>query len=297
MSTSADGMLQWEIGAGRCEAAGAARGNLAERGCTTVPGAQRAPTRSLLSHVERDNPVGVRVKGLTPGGSTVRKAEFPDGRRMAQEANAGGRKAAGNREPDAGSSASGCRITGRIEACALTREGADVGRVSLRGLATDDAGTKGQVGRHDHAGCDKVVDGGVAVNGPEGEVLDWDAIDWRAQEDNVRRLRQRIFAASWAGDLKKVRNLQKLMLRSRSNALLAVRRVTEQNAGRKTAGVDGKVVVLPTDKADLAGWVQRHAAPWSPLPVKRVYVPKRNGRRRGLGIPTGTAYCAVALVL
>jgi len=172
-----------------------------------------------------------------------------------------------------------------------------VGRVSLRGLATDDAGTKGQVGRHDHAGCDKVVDGGVAVNGPEGEVLDWDAIDWRAQEDNVRRLRQRIFAASWAGDLKKVRNLQKLMLRSRSNALLAVRRVTEQNAGRKTAGVDGKVVVLPTDKADLAGWVQRHAAPWSPLPVKRVYVPKRNGRRRGLGIPTGTAYCAVALVL
>src|SRR6266516_4823002 len=110
MSTSADGMLQREVGAGRCEAAGAARGNLAERGCTTVPGAQRAPTPVVavsLSHVERDNPVGVRVKGLTPGGSTVRKAECPGGRRMAQEANAGGRKAAGNREPDAGSSASG----------------------------------------------------------------------------------------------------------------------------------------------------------------------------------------------
>jgi RNA-directed DNA polymerase len=48
------------------------------------------------------------------------------------------------------------------------------------------------------------------VNGPEDDVLDWDAVDWRAVEDDVRRLRQRIFTASRAGDLKKVRNLQKL---------------------------------------------------------------------------------------
>jgi RNA-directed DNA polymerase len=78
------------------------------------------------------------------------------------------------------------------------------------------------------------------VNGPEDEVLDWDAVDWRQVEDDVRRLRQRIFTASKAGDLKKVRNLQKLMLRCRANALLSVRRVTEVNAGRKTAGVDGR---------------------------------------------------------
>ena len=55
------------------------------------------------------------------------------------------------------------------------------------------------------------------VNGPEGKVPGWDAVDWRAAEENVRRLRQRIFTASQAGDLKRVRNLQKLMLRSRSN--------------------------------------------------------------------------------
>jgi RNA-directed DNA polymerase len=123
------------------------------------------------------------------------------------------------------------------------------------------------------------------VNGPEDDRAGWDTVDWRTCEDNVRRLRQRIFAASRDGDLKKVRNLQKLMLRSRSNALVAVRRVTERNAGRKTAGVDRQVVVTGVQKAELADWIQRDAKPWTPLPVKRVYVPKSNGRRRGLGIP------------
>src|SRR2546430_12660002 len=98
----------------------------------------------------------------------------------------------------------------------------------------------------------------VVVNGPEGAALDWDAVDWRTVGDDVRRLRQRIFTASKAGDLKKVRNLQKLMLRSRANTLLSVRRVTELNAGRRTAGVDGQVALTPDDKASLVDWVQHH---------------------------------------
>src|SRR3954447_14116979 len=125
----------------------------------------------------------------------------------------------------------------------------------------------------------------VAVNGPEDAVLDWEAVDWRQVEDDVRRLRQRIFTASKAGDLRKVRNLQKLMLRSRANALLSVRRVTEVNAGRKTAGVDGRIVLAGWEKADMTAWLQRGASAWRPLPVRRVYVPKGNGKRRGLGIP------------
>jgi RNA-directed DNA polymerase len=125
----------------------------------------------------------------------------------------------------------------------------------------------------------------VAVNGPEGELCDWDVIDWRRVAEDVRRLRQRIFTASQAKDLKKVRSLQKLMLRSRANALLSVRRVTELNAGRKTAGVDGEIVLTSQGKAELADWLQNGATAWKPRPVKRVFITKVRGKLRGLGIP------------
>ncbi|MBA3278475.1 MAG: group II intron reverse transcriptase/maturase [Geodermatophilaceae bacterium] len=127
--------------------------------------------------------------------------------------------------------------------------------------------------------------GVVMVNGPEDEVTDWLSIDWQRVEDDVGRLRRRIFTATRDGDLKKVRNLQKLMLRSRANAVLSVRRVAEVNAGRATAGVDGKTALLASQKAELADWVQHRSARWTPEPVRRVYIPKAHGKRRPLGIP------------
>jgi RNA-directed DNA polymerase len=159
--------------------------------------------------------------------------------------------------------------------------------VSLCGTDDKAPEPKDKFGHHDDTlgGCDPRQAG--AVNGPEDETLDWHAVDWRAAEQTVRRLRQRIFTASQAGDLKRVRNLQKLMLRCRANTLCSVRRVTERNAGRKTAGIDGEVVARPEEKAELVAWVQRHTTPWKARPVKRVYIPKgTGGKRRPLGVPT-----------
>lgn len=73
------------------------------------------------------------------------------------------------------------------------------------------------------------------VNGPEDASMLWHQIDWSRCEGEVRRLRQRIFKAAQEEDWPKVRNLQKLMLRSYSNTLVSVRRVSQLSTGRKTA--------------------------------------------------------------
>ena len=106
----------------------------------------------------------------------------------------------------------------------------------------------------------------VVVSGPEDAAPDWSQIDWRRAERDVRRLRQRIFTASKAGDLARVRRLQALMLRSRSNTLLSVRRVTERNAGRLTAGIDGEVVLTPKAKQELVDRVTDPREPFKALP-------------------------------
>jgi RNA-directed DNA polymerase len=132
------------------------------------------------------------------------------------------------------------------------------------------------------------------VNGTERRT-EWNSVNWRSANRIVRNLRQRIFRASAEGDLKRAHSLQKLMLRSRSNILVSVRKVTQVNAGRNTPGVDKLVVKTPTARGKLVDELTT-CTPWRAKPARRVYIPKANGKQRPLGIPVVKDRCLQAMV-
>jgi RNA-directed DNA polymerase len=143
----------------------------------------------------------------------------------------------------------------------------------------------------------------TSVNGPTGpdSVFDgtaWEQVDWRTHEERVRRLRCRIFKAVKDGDLATARNLQRLMLRSWSNALVSVRQVTQRNMGRRTAGVDGQVALTSQARAEVAVQVHATRNSWQPLAVRRVWIPKASDKTkmRPLGIPVILDRCHQARV-
>src|SRR5260221_13211116 len=129
----------------------------------------------------------------------------------------------------------------------------------------------------------------TSVNGPEGlPAFDgdaWERVDWYCHEEQVRRLRGRIFKAAQEGDWPQARSLQKLMLRSWSSTLVSVRQVTQRNTGRRTAGIDGLVALTSQARAEMA--VQVHATIGShrPSPVRRGYVTEGHGKKKKTGAP------------
>src|SRR5258708_2492271 len=132
------------------------------------------------------------------------------------------------------------------------------------------------------------------ANGTEKQT-DWNAINWRKANRTVRNLRHRIFRATQEGNLNKVRSLQKLMLKSYSNRLVSVRRVTQINAGKHTPGVDKLVIKTPAARGRMVDDLA-HYAPWKAKPVKRVYIPKANNKLRPLGIPVVVDRCLQAMI-
>jgi len=120
---------------------------------------------------------------------------------------------------------------------------------------------------------------------PESE--NWNKLPWRKFEQHVYRIQKRIFKAKEHGNTRTVQKLQRLLLKSRAARLLAVRRVTQDNQGKKTAGVDGVKSVPPAQR--LAMVERIHPKHWkhkkSP-PVRRIYIPKPGkAEKRPLGIP------------
>src|SRR3972149_6758565 len=113
--------------------------------------------------------------------------------------------------------------------------------------------------------------------------VDWNAIDWRTANRNVCRLQARIVKATQEGKWGKVKALQRLLTHSFSAKALAVRRVTE-NQGKRTPGVDGITWDTPVKKGHAIAALQQKG--YRPQPLRRVYVPKKNGKQRPLSIPT-----------
>jgi RNA-directed DNA polymerase len=113
--------------------------------------------------------------------------------------------------------------------------------------------------------------------------MNWHQIHWAGCHQQVRRLQARIVKATQEGRWNKVKALQWLLTHSWSGKVIAVKRVTE-NHGKKTPGVDGETWSTPSTKLLAVLSLRRRG--YQPLPLRRVFIPKSNGKSRPLGIPT-----------
>jgi RNA-directed DNA polymerase len=134
----------------------------------------------------------------------------------------------------------------------------------------------------------------IIANGAKKQT-EWRTVNWREAYRNVRNLRQRIFRATQERNFNKVRSLQKLMLKSYSNVLVSVRRVTQVNNGKHTAGIDKIIVKTPEARSQLVKELTNYQI-WKAKPARRVYIPKATGKHRPLGIPTIKDRCLQAMV-
>jgi group II intron reverse transcriptase/maturase len=114
----------------------------------------------------------------------------------------------------------------------------------------------------------------------------WEKLAWKKLRKNLFRLQCRLYKAIRAKNRKRVLNLQKLILRSRSARLLAIRQVTQLNTGKKTAGVDGKKSLSPSERLALDEYLKNHVFQWKHQKLRAIPIPKKDGTKRILKVPT-----------
>ena len=114
----------------------------------------------------------------------------------------------------------------------------------------------------------------------------WKKLPWKKFRKNLFRLQCRLWKAVRVGDRKRANNLQKLILKSRSARLLAIRQVTQLNKGKKTAGVDGKASLTFKERFDLDNLLKLQVNTWKHSKLREIPIPKKDGTSRILKVPT-----------
>ena len=114
----------------------------------------------------------------------------------------------------------------------------------------------------------------------------WQKVNWKKLQKNLFRLQKRIFKAVREGDMRQARSLQKLVMKSYSAMMLAIRQVTQLNTGKKTAGIDGKTALNHEERFELLEELQANASDWKHQGLREIPIPKKNGKVRLLKVPT-----------
>ena len=124
-----------------------------------------------------------------------------------------------------------------------------------------------------------------------GHSESWKTLPWKKFRRNLFRLQRRVFKAVREGDKRKALSLQRLILKSKAARFLAIRQVSQLNAGKKTAGIDGKKSLTFEERFELEELLKASSNDWEHQKLRSIPIPKKDGSTRMLKIPTVCSYC------